>query len=139
MVCRRLPHLLGNMPVNIQREARRRVTKVCLYGFDVVPAFNGDHGVAVPQIVKAQPVQPDLADGILEVVVDGEVAEVRAELIGEHQIPPVVPRHIRDLLPMLLQSLFLFQKPHDGIRNGHNAASAVLGRTDAHRDHPVWP
>ena len=128
MVCRRLPHLLRDMPVHIQRKARRRVAEVCLYGFDVVPAFNGDHGIAVPQIVKAQPVRPDLTDDILEMVVDGEVAQVRAELVGEHQVPPVVPRHIRDLLPMLLQPLFLFQKPHDGIRNGHNTASAVLGR-----------
>lgn len=128
MVCRRLPHLLGDMPVHIQREARRRVAEVCLYGFDVVAAFNGDYGVAVPQIVKAQPVQPDLTDNILEVVVDSEVAQVRAELVDEHQVPPIVPRHIRDLLTMLLQPLFLLQKPHDGIRNSHNTASAVLGR-----------
>ena len=91
MVCRRLPHLLRDMPVHIQSEACRRVAEVCLYGFDVVAAFNRNHGVAVPQIVKAQPVQPDLTDDILEVVVDGEVAEVRAELIGEHQIPRVIP------------------------------------------------
>ena len=52
MVCRRLPHLLRDMPVHIQREARRRVAEVCLHGLDVVAAFNGDHGVAVPQIVK---------------------------------------------------------------------------------------
>lgn len=54
------------MPVHIQRKARRRVAEVCLHGLDVVAAFNGDHGVAVPQIVKAQPVQPDLTDDVLK-------------------------------------------------------------------------
>ena len=41
-------HPLGHMTVHVQREARRGVAQVCLYGLHVVAVFDRDDGVTVP-------------------------------------------------------------------------------------------
>ncbi len=43
-----LPHLLGDMTVNVQREAGGGMTQIALHGLDVISAFDGDNCVAVP-------------------------------------------------------------------------------------------
>lgn len=43
-------HLVGDMAIDVQGEDRRGVAQVFLHGLDVVPALDGGHGVAVPQI-----------------------------------------------------------------------------------------
>ena len=43
-----LPHLLGDMAVDVQREAGGGMAQVPLHGLDVISAFDGDNCVAVP-------------------------------------------------------------------------------------------
>lgn len=43
-----LLHLLGNVAVDVQRERRRRVADVRLYGLDIVAILQGNDSIGVP-------------------------------------------------------------------------------------------
>ena len=47
-----LPHLLGDMTVNVQREAGGGMAQIALHGLDVISAFDGDNCVAVSKIME---------------------------------------------------------------------------------------
>ena len=61
-------HLLSSVSVNIQGERCRGMTKVALYGFDVVTVFNRSHCIAVTQIMEAGIIQPQTADNFLKLL-----------------------------------------------------------------------
>ena len=58
------------MSICIQREGRRVVSQVPLYGLDIVPGPEGGHGIAVSQIVEPCVRQTDRGGDPLEVVID---------------------------------------------------------------------
>ena len=64
-----LLHLLGNVPVNVERKRRRSVADVGLYRLDVVAILEREHGEGVPHVVKADIRQADFLHDPLEVVV----------------------------------------------------------------------
>ena len=46
-VCAVLPHLLRDMPVNIQSKRRRSVSEISLYSLDIVAVLQGCDRIAV--------------------------------------------------------------------------------------------
>ena len=85
-------HPLGHMTIHVQREARRCVAKVGLYGFHVVAVFDRDDCVTVPEVMESLFRHTDLSDDLFEMLVYGEVYQVPAQFIRKDQIPGIVPR-----------------------------------------------
>ncbi len=49
-----LPHLLGDMPIDIQSKRGGGVAEIVLNGFQIVPILEGQHRKSVPKLVEAE-------------------------------------------------------------------------------------
>ena len=79
-----LLHMLGHMPIDIQRKCRRSVAQVSLHRFHIVAVLERQHGIGMSEIMH-----PGLGSAyggrqFFKMVVDGLGMEMPAKLIGKH-------------------------------------------------------
>ena len=66
-----LPHILGKMRVDVQREGRRCVAEVALYALDVRTGTECSDSVAVAQVMETSLRRTDFLRKLLEVKING--------------------------------------------------------------------
>ena len=78
------------------------MAEIFLHGLDVVPGAEAVHCKGMAERVEAQLVKAVFLHQPLEAVVQGLVADVASQLIGEHQLIRIRPGTSRGFCPGIL-------------------------------------
>ena len=121
-----LLHLVRDVAVDVQREGRRGVAQVGLYGFDVVADLQGGHRVGMPHVVEADLRRADLFHDLLVEALQGvRIQRVEADqaYLGLDMVPDDGPIGLGR--PLLDAEEVLRGPGIQPFPNGHLAGCAV--------------
>lgn len=126
----RIPfHALRCMGVNIQRERRRRVSKVFLHDLRAVARLQGIDSERMTKIMKTRFRYADAFHGPLEMLAHGHMGQMASQLIRKHQ-PGVFPKFPGLQSPFRLYPPLLSECLHHRRRRGQQAGFVVFQRAE---------
>ena len=79
------------MPIHIKRKTCRCVAQICLHGLDIVPAFDGCHGITMSEVMKAGVLITQSANDLFKFFIDCYMDQVTPDAICKHEPAGIAP------------------------------------------------